>query len=147
MRTSQTCRQNINFWLIRSHVSQTSEITFFLRRIKYMSADEDLKSRDHDPHIFNLGLVWFLPNITWKIVQLRRCLWLLTPWMVKRVFFLTLSIQYQADKRWEQMKLSVKGLLVYISDIIKTIWQRVKALMFFFYYYYSSRHKDLIGIH
>ena len=45
------------------------------------------------------------------------------------------------------MKLSVKGLLVYISDIIKTIWQRVKALMFFFYYYYSSRHKDLIGIH
>ena len=31
------------------------------------------------------------------------------------------------------MKLSVKGLLVYISDIIKTIWQRVKALMFFFF--------------
>ena len=40
------------------------------------------------------------------------------------------------------MKLSVKGLLVYISDIIKIIWQRVgiiineilrvKALMFFF---------------
>ena len=29
MRTSPTCRQNINFWLIRSHVSQTSEITFF----------------------------------------------------------------------------------------------------------------------
>ena len=120
-----------------------------------MSADEDLKSRDHDPRIFNLGLVWFLPNITWKIVQLRRCLWLSTPWMVKTVFFLTLSIQYQADKRWEQMKLSVKGLLVYISDIIKIIWQRVgiiineilgvKALMFFFYY--SSRHKDLIGIH
>ena len=121
-----------------------------------MSADEDLKSRDHDPRIFNLGLVWFLPNITWKIVQLRRCLWLLTPWMVKTVFSLTLSIQYQADKRWEQMKLSVKGLLVYISDIIKIIWERVglvnneilgvKALMFFFYYY-SSRHKDLIGIH
>ena len=50
------------------------------------------------------------------------------------------------------MKLSVKGLLVYISDIIKIIWERVglvineilgvKALMFFFYYY-SSRHKDL----
>ena len=31
------------------------------------------------------------------------------------------------------MKLSVKGLLVYISDIIKTMWQRVKALMFFFF--------------
>ena len=55
------------------------------------------------------------------------------------------------------MKLSVKGLLVYISDIIKIIWQRVgiiineilgvKALMFCFFFYYSSRHKDLIGIH
>ena len=54
------------------------------------------------------------------------------------------------------MKLSVKGLLVYIRDIIKIIWQKVgiiineilgvKALMFFFYYYFS-RHKDLIGIH
>ena len=53
------------------------------------------------------------------------------------------------------MKLSVKGLLVYISNVIKIIWQRVgiiineilgvKALMIFFYY--SSRHKDLIGIH
>ena len=41
------------------------------------------------------------------------------------------------------MKLSVKGLLVYISDIIKIIWERVgivineilevKALMFFFF--------------
>ena len=32
-------------------------MSFFLRRIKYMSADEDLKPRDHDPRIFNLGLV------------------------------------------------------------------------------------------
>ena len=28
-RASIPCRQNINFWLIRSHVSQSSEITFF----------------------------------------------------------------------------------------------------------------------
>ena len=47
------------------------------------------------------------------------------------------------------MKLSVKGLLVYISNVIKIIWQRVgiiineilgvKALMFFFLLFQPSQ--------
>ena len=50
------------------------------------------------------------------------------------------------------MKLSVKGLLVYISNVIKIIWQRVgiiiseilgvKALMFFFLLFQPSQRFD-----
>ena len=37
MRTSSTCRQNINYWLIRFHFTQTSEITFFNAKMDFYS--------------------------------------------------------------------------------------------------------------
>ena len=34
------------------------------------------------------------------------------PWVTKREFLLTISIEYQANKWWEQRKISITGLLV-----------------------------------
>ena len=50
MQTSSTCHQNINFWLIHSHVTQTSEITFLKRTTIALptSAEEDTSLRTQD---------------------------------------------------------------------------------------------------
>ena len=51
--------------------------------------------------------------------------------MTKTEFLLTILIQYQPDKWWEQRKISIRGLLIdpvpiLQTNITRTVWQTVR---------------------
>ena len=53
--------------------------------------------------------------------------------MTKTEFLLTILIQYQPDKWWEQRKISIRGLLIdpvpiLQTNITRTVWQTVRRI-------------------
>ena len=55
-------------------------------------------------------------------------------WMTKILFLFTISMQYEADKQWEQRKISIRELLVdskpnsVQNNIIKILWKTIRRI-------------------